>query len=84
MFFESERGRGYEDIIDSQIDAFQEWAFRIGYASNNNWNVTAYVENFTDELTYDVSDNLSLIIPAYFGGPSRPRTVGMRFGYTFD
>ena len=84
MFFESERGRGYEDIIDSQIDAFQEWAFRIGYASNNNWNVTAYVENFTDELTFDVSDNLSGIIPAYFAGPSRPRTVGMRFGYSFE
>jgi len=84
MFFESERGRGYEDIIDSEIDAFQEWAFRIGYASNNNWNVTAYVENFTDELTYDIGDNLSLIIPAYFGGPSRPQTFGVRFGYTFD
>ena len=84
MFFESERGRGYEDIIDSQIDAFQEWAFRIGYASNNNWNVTAYVENFTDELTFDVSDNLSGIIPAYFAGPSRPQTFGVRFGYTFD
>jgi len=84
VFFESERGRGYEDVIDSQIDAFQEWAFRIGYASNNNWNVTAYVENFTDELTYDVADNLSLIIPAYFAGPSRPQTFGVRFGYTFD
>ena len=84
VFFESERGRGYEDIIDSEIDAFQEWAFRIGYASNNNWNLTAYVENFTDELTFDGAANNSLIIPAFFFGPSRPRTVGMRFGYSFE
>ena len=84
VFFESERGRGYEDIIDSEIDAFQEWAFRIGYASNNNWNVTAYVENFTDELTYDGAANNSLVIPAFYFGPSRPRTAGVRFGYTFE
>jgi len=84
VFFESERGRGYEDIIDSEIDAFQEWAFRIGYASDNNWNVTAYVENFTDELTFDGSANNSLVIPAFYFGPSRPRTYGVRFGYSFD
>jgi len=84
VFFESERGRGYEDIIDSQIDAFQEWAFRIGYASDNNWTLMAYVENFTNELTFDGSANNALIIPAFYFGPSRPRTMGMRFGYTFD
>jgi iron complex outermembrane receptor protein len=84
VFFESERGRGYEDIIDSEIDAFQEWAFRLGYASNNNWNVTAYVENFTDELTFDGAANNSAIIPAFYFGPSRPRTAGVRFGYTFE
>ncbi|MCH7822735.1 MAG: TonB-dependent receptor [Proteobacteria bacterium] len=84
VFFESERGRGYEDIIDSQIDAFQEWAFRIGYASDNNWTLMAYVENLTDELTFDGAANNGLVIPAFYFGPSRPRTIGMRFGYSFD
>ena len=84
VFFESERGRGYEDIVDSEIDAFQEWAFRIGYQSNNNWSIMGYVENFTDELTFDGAANNSLIIPAFYFGPSRPRTMGVRFGYTFD
>jgi iron complex outermembrane receptor protein len=84
VFFESERGRGYEDIVDSEIDAFQEWAFRIGYQSNNNWSIMGYVENFTDELTFDGAANNSLVIPAFYFGPSRPRTMGVRFGYTFD
>jgi iron complex outermembrane receptor protein len=43
-----------------------------------------YVENFTDELTFDGAANNSLVIPAFYFGPSRPRTMGVRFGYTFD
>ena len=84
MFFESERGRGYEDIDDTEIDAYQEWALRIGYESNNNWNLTAYVENLTDELTWDGSAVNEFIIPPFYFGPSRPRTAGLRFGYYFD
>ncbi len=84
VFWESERGRGYEDVIDSEIDAFQEWALRVGYRSDNNWNVTAYVENLTDELTFDGAANNSGLIPAFYFGPSRPRTFGLRFGYNFD
>lgn len=84
MFFESKRGRGYEDIIDSEIDAYQEWALRLGYESNNNWNLTAYVENLTDELTWDGAANNGGIIPPFYFGPSRPRTAGVRFGYFFE
>jgi iron complex outermembrane receptor protein len=84
MFFESERGRGYEDIVDTEIDAYQEWALRIGYQSNNNWNLTAYVENLTDELTWDGAANNGGIIAPFYFGPSRPRTAGLRFGYYFD
>ncbi len=84
MFFESERGRGYEDIPDTEIDPYQEWALRFGYESNNNWNLTAYVENLTDELTFDGAANNETIIPPFYFGPSRPRTAGLRFGYYFD
>ncbi len=83
-FWESERGRGYEDIIDSEIDAFQEWAVRAGYESNDNWSIVGYVENLTDELTYDGAANNGAITPAFFFGPNRPRTYGVRFGYQFD
>ena len=84
MFFESDRGRGYEDIIDSDIDAYQEWALRLGYESNNNWNVTAYVENLTDEVTWDGAANNGGLVPPFYFGPSRPRTAGLRFGYFYD
>ena len=84
MFFESERGRGYENIVDTEIDAYQEWALRVGYESNNNWNLTAYMENLTDELTWDGSANNSGIVAPFYFGPSRPRTAGLRFGYYFD
>lgn len=84
MFFESGRGRGYEDIDDSDISAYQEWALRLGYESNNNWNLTAYVENLTDELTWDGAANNGGIIPPFYFGPSRPRTAGLRFGYYFE
>lgn len=84
MFFESERGRGYEDIDDTAIDAYQEWALRIGYESDNNWQVAAYVENLTDELTFDGADNNSALIAPFYFGPSRPRTFGVRFGMNFD
>ncbi|NNF40861.1 MAG: TonB-dependent receptor, partial [Woeseiaceae bacterium] len=84
MFFETERGRGYEDIDDSQIDGYEEWALRLGYESNNNWNLTAYVENLTDELTWDGAANNGGIIAPFYFGPSRPRTAGLRFGYYFD
>ncbi|NNC56503.1 MAG: TonB-dependent receptor [Woeseiaceae bacterium] len=84
MFFETERGRGYEDIVDSDIDAYQEWALRLGYESDNNWNLTAYVENLTDELTWDGAANNGGIIPPFYFGPSRPRTAGLRFGYYFE
>jgi len=84
MFFEGDRGRGYEDIDDSDIDSYQEWALRIGYESNNNWNLMAYVENLTDEVTWDGAANNGELVPAFYFGPSRPRTAGLRFGYYFD
>jgi iron complex outermembrane receptor protein len=83
-YYQSERGRGYEDIIDSQIDPFSEWTFRIGYESNDNWSVIAFVENFTDNVTWDGAANNSALIPAFYFGPSAPSTAGVRLFYGFD
>ena len=82
--WESERGRGWENIVDSEIDAYQEWSLRLGYRAARNWSVTAYVENVGDELTWDGAANNSGIVPAFFFGPSRPRTAGISFGWEFD
>ena len=84
MFFEGERGRGYEDISDSEIGSYQEWAIRIGYESEDSWYLTGYVENLTDEVTWDGAANNGALVPAFYFGPSRPRTAGLRFGYFFD
>ncbi|MFQ5608760.1 MAG: TonB-dependent receptor [Woeseiaceae bacterium] len=83
-FWESERGGGYEQIIDSRLPSFQEWTVRAGYASDNNWTIMAYVENVTDELNYAGSQNNGAITPAWLVGPNRPRTVGVRFSYYMD
>ena len=83
-FWESERGGSYEGYDWAPLPAFQEWALRIGYQSNNGWNATAYVENLTDELTYANAQVNSGITPDWLVGPNRPRTVGLRFGYQFD
>jgi iron complex outermembrane receptor protein len=82
--WESERGRGWENLIDSQIDAYQEWTVRFGYRAAENWHITMYIENVTDELTWDGAANNGGIVPAFYFGPSRPRTLGMSFGWEFD
>ncbi len=84
MFFESERGGGFEDLDETKIDAYQELALRVGYAAEANWSVGLYVENLTDEFTYDGMNNNGALIPAHFFGPKRPRTFGINFGYEWD
>ncbi len=83
-FYESERGGGYEALPWAPLDAFQEWTLRVGYESDNNWTLTAYVENLTDELNYAGAQVNSGITPDWLVGPNKPRTAGLRFGYYFD
>lgn len=84
MIYEGERGGGYEDLPESKLSAFTEWNFRIGYYSDDNWNITAYAENLTDELTYAGAQTNGGITPTWVVGPNRPRTVGIRVGVDFD
>ena len=83
-FWESERGGGYEQLPWAPLPSFQEWAFRIGYESDNNWVLTAYVENLTDELNYAGAQVNGGITPDWLVGPNRPRTVGARFSWYFE
>ncbi len=84
MFFEGERGGGYEQLPWASLDAYNEWTLRVGYESNDNWTLTGYVENLTDELTYAGAQVNTGITPSWLVGPNRPRTAGVRFGYFFD
>jgi iron complex outermembrane recepter protein len=83
MIWESDRGRGWEDLSETEIGAYEEYALRLGYASNQDWFVEAYVENLTDEFTWDGVNNLGGKEPNAFFGPRRPRTYGMRAGYNW-
>jgi iron complex outermembrane receptor protein len=84
LVWESERGGGREDCSYTMIEANQQMAMRIAYESENNWFVQGYVENMTNEFTWDGQNNLGGKEPDVFFGPLRPRTYGMRLGYSWD
>ena len=83
-FWESERGGGWGGFPETMIDSNLLMAFRAGYHSDNGWSASVYVENLTDEFTYDGLNNNGGILPSHFWGHRRPRTVGVRFGYAWD
>ena len=83
-FWESERGGGYEDLEFAKLDAYQEWTVRVGYESDNDWRLTLYIENVTNELTYAGAQVNGGLTPNWLVGPNKPRTYGVRFGYVFD
>ena len=83
-FWESERGGGWGGYPETMIASNTIMALRVGFHSSNNWSAVAYVENLTDEFTWDGLNNNGGILPSHFFGPRRPRTVGIRFGYKWE
>ena len=83
-FWESERGGGWGNFPETIIDSYLEMALRVTYQSAGNWSAGLYVENLTDEFTYDGLNNNGGILPAHFFGHRRPRTFGGRFIYTWE
>jgi len=90
--WESEHGGGYNFYDAAIVEASQTWNARLGYESDSDWYVEAYVDNLMDEVNYDSS---------YLGGGSydgmgagaypmvrwaswKPRSFGLRFGMTFE
>lgn len=79
--FQTEQYGGWEP--DSyEIDGWGELNMSIGYRVDN-WSVSAYVENATDEYYFDGGGNGDAVFPEYAFGPNQPRTFGARLGYTF-
>ena len=73
-------------VIFQKIEALNQTDISIGYRQDN-WRVNAYVENVFDNVWYDgnYSDDVDpvVIFSQHTFGPSRPRTMGVRFGYRF-
>ncbi len=84
LMFESERGGGWEGFNYTEIDSYEEMNLRFGYESNDGWLIEAYVENLTDEFTWDGINNNGGKTPDHFFGPRRPRTYGARMRYSWD
>jgi len=57
---------------------------RVGFESNDNWYIGAYVENVFDEFTWDGYNANGGALPSHFFGPMRPRTVGVRASLNWD
>lgn len=83
-YWESERGGGWGAYPETMLGSNSTVSLRVGYASNRSWSAIAYVENLTDEFTYDGLGNNGGILPSHFFGPARPRTAGVRFSYEWD
>ena len=83
-FYESERGGGWGNYPETTIPANTIVAARIEYQAPKNWWVGAYVENLTDEFTYDGMNNNGGLVPSHFFGHRRPRTYGVRAGFSWD
>ncbi|WP_439107331.1 TonB-dependent receptor [Congregibacter sp.] len=65
-----------------EIGAYTEVQALGGYRSDTGWALALYVENLLDDEYFDQETGISFDGSPYvqFGfGPSRPRTVGMRF-----
>ena len=72
-----------KNVIYQKLEAINQTDLAVGYRADK-WDVGLYVENVFDNLWYDAAyetgDPDSPYVEHAFG-PSRPRTVGMRFGY---
>ena len=75
------------DVIYQRIQALNQTDIVVGY-QQNNWRISAYVENVFDGVWYDGNYSNDDPDPVYIYsehafGPSRPRTMGVRFGVSF-
>lgn len=76
-----------KSVIYQKIAALNQTDFLLGYRQDN-WRVSAYVENVFDNIWYDGNypnddPDPTIIFVEHAFGPSRPRTAGVRFSYEF-
>jgi iron complex outermembrane receptor protein len=74
-------------VSPQKLQALNQTDLVVGYRQDN-WRVSAYVENLFDGVWYDgayINDDAdpTIILAEHAFGPSRPRTAGVRFSYEF-
>jgi iron complex outermembrane recepter protein len=72
-------------VIYQRLEALNQTDLVVGYRQDN-WRVSAYVENLFDDVWYDGAytnddPDPTIIYAEHTFGPSRPRTAGVRFSY---
>jgi iron complex outermembrane receptor protein len=82
-YWESERGGGFEGLQETKIGSYADVTLRVGYQSDNGWNVGLYAENVANAETYDGQNNNGGILPSHFFGPKRPRILGLQYSLNF-
>lgn len=84
LYGQTRTGGGLEHDPAGKQDGYDDLTLRAGFRAHSGWEVVGYVENVTNELYYDLTVPESGIIVAHHVGPSRPRTFGVKLGWTFD
>ena len=83
-YFEDEHSGGFLFDRVWVIEESQTWNARLGYESESNWYVEAYVDNLLDEVNYDSSYAGGGSYPATRWASWKPRSFGVRFGINWD
>ena len=86
--WEDDRETEWNPAISEAVKGPRDAQLTAGYRSDEQWFVSLYVENLTDEEYFDgtVSNRAATDISIYPNSttnPSRPRTAGIRLGYEF-
>jgi iron complex outermembrane receptor protein len=78
---------GPDNFPDATADSWDEFAFRLGYRTDESWYVTLWVENAFDSVYFergwenaDSNNQLGYGLFNELVWPSRPRTIGVTFG----
>ncbi|WP_339670323.1 TonB-dependent receptor [Dasania marina] len=86
--WEDKRATSLNPNLSRNVRGPREAQLSAGYRSEEQWTVSVYVENLTDEKYYDGGNSNaaadgSSFYPDSDINPSRPRTAGIRLGYEF-
>jgi iron complex outermembrane receptor protein len=81
---------GPDNLALSVTPGYSVYHLRLGYDSGGRWTATAYVQNLTNRQYFergwenaDADNHFGYGLVNSLVWPSKPRTVGLKFGYKF-
>jgi iron complex outermembrane receptor protein len=74
---------GAFDLNPLMNNGFTTSNLRLGYDSSDDWSVTVWINNITDEFYYKGSAPSDANIGAHYFGFSEPRRMGLDIGWKF-